>query len=349
MKNGSTVLYRNNFDAIRIAAAVAVLVSHAFPIAHGSGADQPLSGFSRGQTELGSISVLIFFVISGYLITQSFDRAPVVSRFLKARALRIFPALFVVLLLSVAVLGPAITTLPLREYFGHPGTAWYLPNNLSLFRMQYTLPGVFEDGPAPKVVNGSLWTLQYEFTMYLVVLALGVAGLLSRVVVLALWLVVLLLDLLWMGGAYVRFASPFLAGATLYLWRDRVPLDGRLALLGLAAVVASMQVGGFRIAFATFGAYLTLYVALSPSVRLPDLARRGDLSYGIYIFAWPVQRLVSDLLGPSSTWYWNIAISLPVVLGLAWASWHLVEKPALALKRMPFPSVRRPALERPPV
>ena len=349
MKSGSMVQNQNNFDALRIAAAVAVLVSHSFPIAHGSGAAQPLSVLSRGQTELGSISVLIFFVISGYLITRSFDRAPVASRFLKARALRIFPALFVVLLLTVAVLGPAVTTLPLRAYFGHPGTAWYLPNNLSLFRMQYTLPGVFEHGPGPKVVNGSLWTLQYEFAMYLVVLALGVAGLLNRAVVLALWLVVLLLDLLWMGGAYVRFASPFLAGATLYFWRDRVPLDGRLALLGLVAVAASMQVGGFRIAFATFGAYLTLYVALSPSVRLPNLARRGDLSYGIYIFAWPVQRLAADLPGPFATWYWNIAISLPLVLGLAWLSWHLVEKPALALKRVPFPSARRPALERPPM
>ena len=339
---------RNNFDALRMVAAAAVLVSHAFPLAHGYSTPQPLSGVSRGQTELGSISVLIFFVISGYLITQSFDRVPVASRFLVARALRIFPALFVVLLLSVAVLGPAVTTLPPREYFGHPATAWYLPNNLSLFRMQYSLPGVFEQNPYRASVNGSLWTLQYEFAMYLVVLALGVAGLLKRAVVLALWLVALLLDLRWIGGAYVHFAAPFLGGAVLYLWRDRVPLDGRLALLSLLAVAASMQVGGFRIAAATFGAYLTLYVALSPSVRLPDLARRGDLSYGIYIFAWPMQQLATHLLGPSATWYWNIAIALPLTLGLAWISWHLVEKPALALKRAPLPSARRPALERPP-
>lgn len=337
----------NNFDTLRIAAAVAVLISHAFPIAHGPGAIQPLGGISRGQTNLGSISVLIFFVISGYLIAQSFDRVPVAARFLKARALRIFPALFVVLLLSVAVLGPAVTTLPLREYFAHPETLWYLPNNLSLYRMQYTLPGVFEHVPRGQPVNGSLWTLQYEFTMYLVVLALGVAGLLTRWVVLALWLVVLLLDWRWIGGDYMHFADPFLAGTTLYLWRDRVPLDWRLALLCLVPIVASMQVGGFRLAFSVFGAYLTLYIALSPSVRLPDLARWGDLSYGVYIFAWPVQQLAAFLLGPSVTWYWNIALSLPAVLALAWLSWHLVEKPALALKRVPLPVARRPALERP--
>ncbi|HYI81791.1 MAG TPA: hypothetical protein VEX11_01120, partial [Acetobacteraceae bacterium] len=130
------------------------------------------------------------------------------------------------------------------------------------------------------------------------------------------------------------FAAPFLGGAVLYLWRDRVPLDGRVALVCAAVVTASMPVGGFRPAFAAFGAYLVVYLAVAPAVRLPNLARRGDLSYGIFILAWPIQQTAALLLGPAATWYWNIVLSLPVVLALAWLSWRFVEEPALRLRRV---------------
>ena len=93
-----------------------------------------------------------------------------------------------------------------------------------------------------------------------------------------------------------------------------------------------MATGGFGLAFATFGAYLVLYLALAPSMRLPNLARWGNLSYGIYIFAWPVQQTVVLLLGSAATWYWTTALSLPATLVLAWLSWRLVERPALSLK-----------------
>ncbi len=112
-----------------------------------------------------------------------------------------------------------------------------------------------------------------------------------------------------------------------------MPLDWRLAAIGAVVLGAALLTGGFRLAFATFGAYLVVYLALAPAVRLPDFARWGDLSYGIYIFAYPAQQTVSYLLGPAVTWWWNVALSLPVVLALAWLSWHLVEAPALSLKR----------------
>lgn len=259
----------NNFDALCFLAAVAVLVSHAFPMAYGPAVPQPLATFSRGQTELGSIAVLVFFIISGYLIVRSFDRDPAPARFLKARALRIFPGLFAALVFTVGVLGATVTTLPLARYFAHPDTAQYMFGGLSLVGLQFDPPGVFRDNPIRGVVNGSLWTLEYEFEMYLVVLALGVCRLLDRRGVLALWLVALVLSWRWVSGGHVAFGAPLLGGAVLYLWRDRVPLDGHLALVCAAAVAAAMLAGGFRLAFATFGAYLVMHLALSPLCARP--------------------------------------------------------------------------------
>lgn len=339
MATRSTRGRTNNFDTLRIIAALAVLGSHAFPLAQGINTPQPLKVLSRGQTDLGSAAVLVFFVISGYLITQSFDRAPVATRFLKARCLRIFPALLVAVLLTAVMLGPAFTALSARAYFADPATATYVLGNSSLLDMRYRLPGLFGSNPTPSVVNGSLWTLQYEFLMYLGVLALGKLKLLRPSVVLVLLAAILVLNSRWTGGYYVSFGAPFVAGAALYLWRDRIPLDWRLAALSAVVVAASLPAGGFRLAFTVFGAYLVIYLAMAPSVRLPDLARRGDFSYGVYVFAYPVQQSVSYLLGPPMTWYANLLLSLPMVFGLAALSWHFIEKPALALKR----SATRPA------
>ncbi len=226
-----------------------------------------------------------------------------------------------------------ITPLPLAPYLTDFNTSQYVYGGLSLVWMQYDLPGVFESNPARGVINGSLWTLEYEFLMYLVVLGLGTARLLNRRVVLALWIGALVLSWSWLGENFLAFGTPFLSGAVLYLWRDRIPLDWRLALLSIVALGDSMATGSFRLAFATFGAYLVIYLAFAPSVRLPSLARWGNLSYGIYIFAWPIQQTVALLLGAAVTWYWDTVLSLPAILSLAWFSWHFVEKPALSLKR----------------
>ncbi len=293
---------------------------------------QPLAIFSRDQTDLGSVAVLVFFVISGYLITRSFDRSPQPLRFLKARALRIFPGLFLTLVLTAVLLGPTITTLPLGAYFRDPNTAQYVYGGLSLVWLQYDLPGVFQGNPTAGVVNGSLWTLYYEFLMYLMVLALGMARVLRRDLVLVLWAVAMALLWRWVGGYYVAFGVPFLSGAVLYLWRDRVPLDWRLAAIGAVILLVSLHTTAFRLAFATVGAYLVMFLAVAPSVRLPNLARRGDLSYGIYIFAYPVEQTVAYVFGPAVTWQWVAVLSLPASLVLASLSWHFVEAPALSLK-----------------
>jgi peptidoglycan/LPS O-acetylase OafA/YrhL len=325
----------DNFDSLRFLAAAAVLVSHSFTLVYGPASGvEPLLMLSRGQTTLGTAAVLVFFVISGYLVSESFHRHPDALRFLGARILRIFPGLLACLLLSALVLGPSLTTLPLVDYFGATETLWYVPANLSLHWIQLDLPGVFQGNPIASV-NTSLWTLEYEVACYGAVLLLGVSRLLTRQVAAVVLVLALIASWRWLGGTgdfWSIFGSAFAAGAALHLWRHRVPLDGRLALASAAVLCLSLATGGFRLAFATAGAYLVIYLARTPVIRLPRFARYGDLSYGMYLYAFPVEQTVVHFLRSSATWYWVVAVSTPLALALAKLSWQFVEGPALALK-----------------
>src|SRR5262249_40258257 len=156
----------DNFNLLRILAALAVLVSHAYPIALGPGTPEPLARVLG--INLGEVAVLMFFAISGYFIFQSFYNKRSIFEFVFARILRIYPALLAALVLSVFVLGPLFTNLTLVAYFSDPQTLLYIPRNLRLWPMQYGLPGVFEDHGYP-AVNGSLWTLAFEVACYALV------------------------------------------------------------------------------------------------------------------------------------------------------------------------------------
>ena len=156
----------NNFDLLRLFGAALVVYGHSYPL---TGAAAP--GFAANP--VGTIGVKIFFVVSGYLVAQSWVRDSHLVRFAVRRGLRIFPALTVVVLVSVFFLGPVFTSLPLDEYFPHPLTSAYL-RNIVLY-ISYALPGVFEHNTYPAAVNGSLWSLPAEFAMYLLTpLILGV-------------------------------------------------------------------------------------------------------------------------------------------------------------------------------
>jgi len=167
----------NNLNLIRAIAATMVLVSHAYPIALGPDAIQPLK-LLTGQS-LGSLSVYVFFAISGFLITMSFERSSSYRSFLTARFLRLLPGLVVSLALVAFVMGPLVTELPLMAYLTHPETWTFMLRNILLALPQYTLPGTFEDLPYPSV-EGSIWTLIYEVICYMGVFACGVVGILQR-------------------------------------------------------------------------------------------------------------------------------------------------------------------------
>ena len=173
----------NNFGLIRHCAALAVLVSHSVALTTGQEATELGMRLTRNQMTLGHLAVFTFFILSGYLITQSWQRRPQLGSFLIARAGRLLPGL-ALSLVGCVVAGAVVTTLPVVDYAADPATGQFVWLNLSLLGFAGPLPGVFAGHPVP-AVNGSLWTLQYEATCYAILAGLGLAGLLRGWVVLA--------------------------------------------------------------------------------------------------------------------------------------------------------------------
>ena len=329
----------NNLNLIRLIAAFAVLVSHAFPIALGSGAEEPLE--LQTGLSLGGHAVAVFFVLSGLLIARSFDRADSHLRFATARVMRLFPGLTVVLVLTVAV-GALLTTRGLSAYLTDPATLLYVPGNLSLYFLKFSLPGVFADNPMGPSINGSLWTLFYEVVCYFGVFVLGVLGLLrSRAgftIVFAGLAAAFFVSLDWAPTAGLTYrldmlahlAFPFGLGVLAYVWRDRVPVDYRVAVgLWLLAALLVQTAALLPMIMVALG-YSTIWFGFAVKGPLLAYNRIGDYSYGLYIYAFPVQQTLVHLF-PGMTPLANILAALPVTLLLAALSWFLVERRALSM------------------
>jgi len=337
---------RNNFDALRLVAAVSVVFSHSFLIAEGTQNNEPLILLTGNQSILGLVGVFVFFAISGFLVTQSFEQTGDPWRFLAKRSLRIFPGLFVATALSAFVLAPVVTSLWTSAFLSRPEPYEYVIGNTLLDQTVHELPGVmFVNNSVGLEINGSLWTLRLEFTMYLMVLALGVLRLLTvraALLLLAFGMACLhfnMLDELEKWGWLFQLLSGwgwlvgfFAAGMVLYKLRHTRIFDGRIALLALAGLVLSVSLRQFILLFPLFGCYLALWLALTPRLPVIPAARFGDLSYGIYIYGWPVEQGVVWLLGRQAAWWQVFLLALPAATALAFLSWHLIEHPALRLK-----------------
>lgn len=288
-----------------------------------------------GHIWVGALAVDCFFAISGFLVAASFVRQGLVG-FIVARALRIYPALIMCVLLTTFVMGPAVTTLPLDEYLTHSQTWQYLRTMTLWPRVYHYLPGVFENQPFSKGVNGSLWSLTAEVICYALLALIGIfrglRGKFRANVVLILLLLIAYFDfssipLIGHKPAYMRLWCYFVLGALTWVNRAHIPLNPFLAIAACIAPFVGAYAGIFHIVFAPSIIYLVFFAAYGlPHI---DLDRFGDISYGVYIYAWPVQQVV---VWPGQTGYENAAIATPIVLALAAASWFLIEQPAI-LKR----------------
>jgi peptidoglycan/LPS O-acetylase OafA/YrhL len=334
----------NNFNLLRIAAAMAVVVSHSFALALGSAANEPLHA-TLGIT-LGSIGVHIFFITSGFLVTGSLLSRHSALEFIWARLLRIYPALISMTVLSVFVLGPLMTTLSPGDYFSKAESYLYLLKNSTLLHgVAYTLPGVFTANPYPHAVNGALWSMPYELGMYLILLLLWC--LLRFRPHTRLRHMRLLLPLLAIGAAinYLPRNFPsggesyihgllymFFIGAACYVLKEKIILSTPIffaAVLMLALAAFSGQSSFFMIYNLTLP-YLLFFIVFVPAGVLRQYNRLGDYSYGLYIYAFPVQQCVAALLPQVSVWHMTILSGL-ITLIFAALSWHALEQ--LALRR----------------
>lgn len=331
----------NNFNLLRFVAASLVLFSHSYALSTGSAAAEPLRAI-LGIT-WGVVAVDVFFVISGFLVTGSLLVRGSLVEFLGARFLRIYPGLWVALLLIV-VTGACVTTLSIGDFIVHPETWKYVLYNGSVLKVSHTLPGVFEDLPWKRAVNGSLWTLPVEVKMYAMLavfwaVARRLAGaatlnfmrLCAVAAALAL-LGYLALVMVERGSLAIKLTYLFFAGALFRLAQDRVRLSSGFAgLLLVAVLVAATNKTAFAMVYPLCLPYLVLYLAFVPRGLVREFNQVGDYSYGIYIYAFPVQQLLA--------FHWKgiaphemLFASLLCTLMLAFASWNLIEKRALALK-----------------
>jgi len=326
----------NAFSALRLALALAVVVSHAFSVTSGLPGEEPLAratGFTLGEHAVNG-----FFAVSGFLVTMSFARRGW-RDYALARALRILPGLLAAILIAAFVLGPAMTGLALADYLAAPGLRRFLADTVVSLKSNTSLPGVFEAGPY-RAPLGTIWTLRYELYCYVGILALGLSGLLARrslmlglVAGLALALLVLDIrhpDLSKSLETALRLPLIFAVGGALYLWRDRVRLTA-LPLLGLA--LAALLQGGpcYRTLLFVAEGYAAIWLALAPALARPALDPRADLSYGVYLYGWPIQQALHAVWPQGSGWM-LLGPSVGLALCVAALSWYAVEKPALGLK-----------------
>jgi peptidoglycan/LPS O-acetylase OafA/YrhL len=347
--------HANNFDLLRLIAALSVIFSHSWLIAYGTQRDEPLVWATHNQCPIGLAGVFVFFVISGYLITESFCRNPNPGGFVLRRAARIYPGLLVNGLVIACVLGPIVTSLPLSQYFADPKFRAFLGEYATLWPGPLALPGaLFAQTTVGNLVNGAFWTLVFEVMMYATVLILGVARLLrleTAVTLLVVGIFAIWWDerwsLAWLGylRGWLWMLSHFAAGMVMYFLRGRIVFCWYWALLALALLVVTSQFGEFITFFSLSCGYLTIYAGQARYRPRLDYARHmGDLSYGIYIYGWPCEEFVMWLTGGRAQW-WEVALgSLAMVLPLAWLSWHGIEKWALRRVRGPRPVVVAPAV-----
>jgi peptidoglycan/LPS O-acetylase OafA/YrhL len=329
---------RDNVLQFRLLAALMVLFGHSYAVVGPPLANtEPLHYLFPGiVTHVTGVS--FFFMISGLLITLSWLRKPQLLRFVRARFLRIWPALAVCVALTALVIGPHVTSLPLHGYFvdgDRYGTPLgYVLSNAAL-RIRHFLPGVFEHLPIPRYVNGSLWTLPVESTLYACVAALGILRAfrfpwLTSIGIVAVFAYLVLVPAYagkqaWIG--YIQ-AGFFGAGCIACLHRRHLPVSSGLMLLILGACIYSRWTTHLMpFTWLAIG-YFVLWFCYVP--RLPRIPGDIDLSYGTYLWAFPVQQLLvmSGIRQPLELF----AMATSIALTLAALSWFLVEKPALQLK-----------------
>jgi peptidoglycan/LPS O-acetylase OafA/YrhL len=329
----------NGLSTIRLFFASAVILWHSFPLTGHEIAYEPL------RQVVGNFRADGFFAISGFLILASWERRPQIRSYVRARVLRIFPAYWFNLVVVAVVLAPLAVWLSggsAGALWEGPHSAWrYVLANLDTTIGFYDIAGTPTDVPYPGAWNGSVWTLQWEMAAYLGLLALGVLRLTRHRWVLlglavAAWSVVLLcaVDVLDVPGyrlAGVRFGLMFMTGAALYAFRDVVPVRSWLAGLSVLAIAFGGLLPDYRLVAAPALAYLVFHVGAR--LRHPRWERRVDLSFGLFLFGFPVQQVLLTLGLPVSHPLAFFVVSWVATVPFALLSWFAVEQPAMRWKR----------------
>jgi peptidoglycan/LPS O-acetylase OafA/YrhL len=349
----------NSFGFLRLAFAFAVLVDHAFPLGGFIQSRNPIDRLTSGQQTLAGLAVAGFFVISGYLVTRSYTQSRTAVRYFWKRVLRIFPAFLVCLLLTASFFGLLAYHRQYGGFSGYlslsPDSPWgYFYRNMFLEIHQWNIGNLLQATPyqhnptgLPQAFNGSLWTLIYEFKCYIGVAILGVFGILARARIVVLMLTVGLWAMMVKQLSYpsyfhawpvvwdpsmVSLGFLFGLGAVLFLYRDSIPISGTSGLVAVLVLLISFRTGTYMAIGQLALAYLCLWFAIA--LPLSHVDRYGDFSYGVYIYAFVIEQMLSLYGWQKLGFFAYVFLATLFTALLAMASWFLIEKPAMKLKRL---------------
>ena len=333
---------KSNFDFVRVVAALCVIVSHQYAL---NGMREPSV---LDVHSIGGFGVLVFFSISGYLVSISWQSDPNGFRFVAKRFLRIWPGFAVAILLAALVLGPWVSDLALRDYYRHPLIGEYLKN--LQFSLRDQLPLSYAGNAIPNAINGSIWTIPIEVKCYALLGLLGVAGVLK-----IRWAIAIATLVAVIAYAVVEPRGDRIVTALQWRPEQRFALEFGLfffagVLIHRFDVLSTPQRTGWFLAacwLVAIGAWFlqrpllalwlvvpltTLVMATASTPVLRQAGRFGDLSYGLYLYAFPVQQVLIWQLKDRLSWWSILALVCATTASLAWVSWHLVEKRALRYK-----------------
>ena len=345
----NTIFHKNNFDSLRLFASVIVILAHCYPLKGLGYKYEPLF-YVTHCNDFGHLGVSIFLCISGYLICHSLTINSNFIFFYK-RLLRIIPPLIIVVFLTIFILGPVYTSFLLNDYFGSSQTYLYFLN-ITLFRMQYTIPGVFDNLPFKGVINGSLWTLSYEFFFYIILFVQFAILRRTNLVVIGSTIILILIYCFFNNNISInKYVIPFLnlslqslldlgiyfyIGASVFIIAKK--LSQRIVfilfifalILFFVCVITKSESNDYLFYFIT--PVFTFSIALNHKINLQKLTSMGDFSYGIYIFAFPLQQILISITHNEISvplLFFSTAILAYIFGGL---SWHMIELKAMKYK-----------------
>ncbi|NIF46976.1 acyltransferase [Enterobacter sp. Ap-1006] len=334
----------NNLDFIRLLCAYFVIYSHAYVLAPSFGSDDILyKTFQLGDIGFGSIAVKTFFLISGILITNSLMSGGNLFSFVISRFARIYPAFFVVVVISATVIGPLVSTLSLSDYFSSNEVWLYISKTLRL-NIQYLLPGVFNNNALP-AINGSIWTIPMEVKAYLYLM---LTYLLSMVFGHYKKYFIAFISIVIIAEPFTPFKGVFLAktdvigiyllypffsiGCLLALFKENIKTH-HLLLISVSSLIAFIVFSKSELnrtfCFHLFSSLFLIYIASTPLIK--KIKINNDISYGVYLWAFPAQQLIASAYPHSPYINMIIAFILSSILGLI--SFHVIENPSMVAGR----------------
>jgi peptidoglycan/LPS O-acetylase OafA/YrhL len=341
-------LHKNSFGIIRFILALAVLYHHSYPL--GGFSHEPIANLLGNQEDVGSIAVLSFFIISGFLIVHSMLYTKSVWIYAWKRFLRIMPAFWVCLIVT------AFAFAPLAYWNEHAtlegfltmkdGPFSYIYSNFFLIINHYNIGKLLDGLTTPHIWDGSLWTLILEAKGYILLGLLGAIPFIKkrRSIFLGIFIILAIIFVtdyqvpkpdnfflrFFLDPSVFTYTTYFLAGSIFYLYRKEIP-SNILVLLGtIALTVIAVKFKVLHQVLLFTAPYMIFWSA--EKIPFHNFTKYGDFSYGIYIYAFPIQQLISEFrFNGDLTIYLILSVSISMIFAVA--SWYLIEKPALGLKK----------------